>query len=551
MTSCVLYEDNDLLVVNKPSGVNTHRPSPYTTDGIYDWLRKWEPRWESLATLHRLDKETSGVLVFGKTPLANRSLTDQFARRKVRKTYLLLTDYEVAFTKLSVRSQIVRQGSGYVPQPLTSRTERGGRETAQVAETHFEVVARGRGCTLLKAHPLTGRTHQIRIHAAWKGFPILGDELYGGTPLGGCLCLHAARLELTHPQSGEALVFEVPAPFSTDSVPGGVSLALALRKAFIDPQETDAYRVFHGLSDGMGGVYLERLGQRLLVEADEAEISKPVHALAQAFRSELKPESIWYKTLLRQPGKGSTQETSPVCLWKKSQETPSTEFEIRENGLRYQLSFAAGYSVGIFLDQRENRRRILLKRVAPDFPLFSEGPQVERAEMLNAFAYTCAFSVCGAWAGFRTTSLDLSRKYLDWGATQMRLNGMDPAEHDFIYGDAFSWCKRLLNKGRTFDLVVLDPPTFSRSRESGTFKAERDLGRLAAQWVPLLRKRGVMLVSTNCATLPPADFEEMILKALVQTGRKILQTYFATQPIDFPASSEEKAYLKTLWIRME
>ena len=76
---CVLHEDEHLLVVNKPAGWNTHAPSAFAGEGIYDWLKHREPRWASLAIIHRLDKETSGVMVFGKTTLANRSLTEQFA----------------------------------------------------------------------------------------------------------------------------------------------------------------------------------------------------------------------------------------------------------------------------------------------------------------------------------------------------------------------------------------------------------------------------------------------------------------------------------------
>ena len=87
MAPCVIFEDEHLLVVHKPAGWNTHAPGPHAGEGIYDWLRHREPRWATLAILHRLDKETSGVLVFGKTPAANRSLTEQFTERRVRKKY--------------------------------------------------------------------------------------------------------------------------------------------------------------------------------------------------------------------------------------------------------------------------------------------------------------------------------------------------------------------------------------------------------------------------------------------------------------------------------
>ena len=89
MLPCLLYEDEHLLVLNKPTGLNTHAPSPYAGEGIYDWLRHAEPRWSSLAIIQRLDKETSGVILFTKTPVANKALTAQFTARQVVKKYLL------------------------------------------------------------------------------------------------------------------------------------------------------------------------------------------------------------------------------------------------------------------------------------------------------------------------------------------------------------------------------------------------------------------------------------------------------------------------------
>src|ERR1700676_5591377 len=113
MTPCVIFEDGHLLVVHKPTGWNTHAPAPFAGEGIYDWLRHLEPHWSSLAILHRLDKETSGVLVLGKTQLANRSLTDQFTEHHVRKKYLLLTDRDVPGKEFTVKTALVRVGEKY------------------------------------------------------------------------------------------------------------------------------------------------------------------------------------------------------------------------------------------------------------------------------------------------------------------------------------------------------------------------------------------------------------------------------------------------------
>src|SRR5437879_11158540 len=117
----ILFEDEHLLVINKPAGMNTHAPSPYAGEGLYDWLRNREPRWATLAIIHRLDKETSGVIVFSKTPRANRSLTEQFTKRSVRKRYVLLTDREIHEKEFTIRSCLVRAGERYVSRPVYAR----------------------------------------------------------------------------------------------------------------------------------------------------------------------------------------------------------------------------------------------------------------------------------------------------------------------------------------------------------------------------------------------------------------------------------------------
>src|SRR6266850_82747 len=118
MLPCLLFEDEHLLVINKPAGMNTHAPSPHAGEGIYDWFRHREPRWANLAIIHRLDKETSGVLVFGKSALANRSLTQQFTEHSIRKTYILGTDRRVSTEELTARCILVRTGEKYVATPL-------------------------------------------------------------------------------------------------------------------------------------------------------------------------------------------------------------------------------------------------------------------------------------------------------------------------------------------------------------------------------------------------------------------------------------------------
>ncbi|MDH5254507.1 MAG: RluA family pseudouridine synthase, partial [Gammaproteobacteria bacterium] len=223
---CVVQEDEDLLVVCKPPGWNTHAPAAHAGEGIYDWLKHREPRWARLAILHRLDKETSGLLVFGKTVEANRSLTAQFTAREVHKRYVLVTDRPVPRDEFTVVSGIARAGDRYESRPVAA----GGEQ----AETRFRVLRREAGHTWVEAEPVTGRTHQIRVHAAAEGLPILGDALYGGSAAHR-LHLHAAALEFRQPRSGAPVRLESRPDFTAPP-------ARPLRDAIIDRQLTTAFR---------------------------------------------------------------------------------------------------------------------------------------------------------------------------------------------------------------------------------------------------------------------------------------------------------------------
>jgi 23S rRNA (cytosine1962-C5)-methyltransferase len=571
---CILFEDQHLLVVNKPAGMNTHAPGPYAGEGLYDWLRHREPRWAHLAIIHRLDKETSGVLVFSKTDLANRSLTQQFTRGAVRKIYLLLTDRPVQRQEITVTSTLIRAGERYLMRPAHAGAQR--------SETHFRLARRLAGGTLVQAEPVTGRTHQIRVHASASGFPILGDVLYGGSPHER-VCLHAKELTLEHPASGNAMTWAAPMDLFADT-------RLALRSAVIDWQETNACRLIHGGPDDWPGWYVDRFGDFLLSQSDRGVSDAQQKRLADLARS-ISARGACHKVMSRDCRKPSLDHAPQQVLGDGALE----EFVVRENGLQFALSFKAGCSVGLFLDQRDNRRRFLTGHVASGFPLRWEGapnppptppqegskhgvgrarfassqgsapeqcpsregsgvgssPPLAGMELLNTFAYTCGFSVCAAKAGARTTSLDLSRKYLEWGKRNFALNNLNASEHDFIAGDVFDWLRRLTKKQRRFHLIALDPPTFSQSKGHGVFQAEKHFGELVTTCLPLLKPHGVLFASTNAARFAPEEFLRQITTAIAAARRRILRQHYAPQPPDFPASRPaEPAYLKTIWIQI-
>ena len=532
---CVVHEDDDLLVVCKPPGWNTHAPAPYSGEGLYDWLRDREPRWANLSILHRLDKETSGLLVFGKSDRANRSLTAQFTERAVHKRYRLRAEGRIearprgvrcerlAEDRWRVRSWLVKAGESQV-----SHAEAG---VGVEAVTEFQRLEEG----LWMAEPKTGRTHQIRVHAAALGMPILGDALYGGAR-SERLWLHSERISFEHPADGRAVVFEVPADF--DRVDEGTAACV---RAMFREQETDAWRCLHGAAHGRPGLYADRLGSHVLVVAEPGmDLGDVRRAVAGSPVS-----GVYVKRWRRDVRKASVDEASPQ--WVEGV-VADDRFVITENGVRYGMSLAEGYSPGLFLDQRDNRRRLLRGHVGHRFPGWETG--LAGREVLNCFAYTGGFSVCAALAGARTTTLDLSKKYLEWARSNFVLNGLDPAAHDFIYGDCLDWLGRFARKARRFDAVLVDPPTFSRSKEHGDFRVETDYARLAGAAARVLAPGGVLFCSTNAARFEPERFLAAVREGVRSAGQRIVAEQYVPQPPDFPVTREEPAYLKTVWVRV-
>ncbi|MCX6909829.1 MAG: class I SAM-dependent methyltransferase [Verrucomicrobia bacterium] len=408
----------------------------------------------------------------------------------MRKTYLFLTAAASPAKPLRVSSPI----------------------DGKPATTLFEPAGRCGRFALIRATPETGRTHQIRLHAAQNGFAVAADALYEKpvTPLPR-LMLHAASLELRHPQTGQPLRLDVPTP-ATFSTPDWLTAAEEFRSLLFDSTDTNACRLVSGAADGFPNAMVDRYGERFLVQW----YAHPNPALREAFRD----QKLVERSMEKQP----TGETA----------TPESRFEIVENGLKFLISLDAGYSTGLFLDQRENRRRLLTS-------------DLRGKTVLNTFAYTCAFSVAAARAGATVTSLDLSKRYLDWGRDNFRLNDINPEAHDFIYGDCFDWLARLAKKGRSFDVVLLDPPTFSTVKKGRPFSAEKDYAKLVALAEPLVKAGGTLFCSTNARSLSPQRFMDAVQRGTPRARRM----EFATQPFDFRVAVGEKPYLKTVWAELD
>ena len=221
MPLAIVFEDRALIVLDKPAGLVVHPGAGNARHTLQNALLAHDPMLALVpraGLVHRLDKDTSGLLVVARTPEAHCALVAQLAAREITREYLAICGG-------------VMTGGGTIDEPIgrhrSQRTRMAVRADGRPSVTHYRVVRRFRAHTLVRVHLETGRTHQIRVHLAHAGFPVVGDPVYGGRRRipAGCTpelaqalanfprqALHAARLKLTHPVTAREVQWEAPLP---------------------------------------------------------------------------------------------------------------------------------------------------------------------------------------------------------------------------------------------------------------------------------------------------------------------------------------------------
>ena len=211
----IIFENDDVIVVNKPAGMVVHPAAGHDSGTLVHAVLGYDPGIEGIGgeerpgVVHRLDKETSGLIVLAKNDKAHHWLQDQFRLRKVDKTYIALVDGKPPTPSGRVEAAIGRDASHRKKMAIVSESK------GRAAVSEYETLESFPQQTLLEFHPLTGRTHQIRLHCALLGCPIVGDEIYGrkksSLPLKRHF-LHAQKLKIILPNEKQPSVFEAPLP---------------------------------------------------------------------------------------------------------------------------------------------------------------------------------------------------------------------------------------------------------------------------------------------------------------------------------------------------
>ncbi len=316
------------------------------------------------------------------------------------------------------------------------------------------------------------------------------------------------------------LVSHFSPPPPPRQTPGAWLSAAAL--AAFTANSTDAHR----LTTTAGG-WVERFGNDVLISYKDDNAREELLAGLRAWSEahSYAAQRVFGKFLPKQ----NAERVAPTLL--AGDATLPLLTTVTENGVRYGLDFGAGYSAGLFTDQRANRA--FVRRAAP-------------RRLLNTFAYTCSFSVVAALAGAETVSIDLSKKSIDRGRDNFALNDLDATKHRFYTDDVLDVLPRLARKKEQFDVIILDPPTFSRGTKGRRFQVEQDLEALLLAALEVAAPRAKILLSTNCTRLNRRVLET-IARFACKTTRSAADFYAEPPLPDIPA----EAAAQTLWLLLK
>lgn len=305
------------------------------------------------------------------------------------------------------------------------------------------------------------------------------------------------------------------------------------RTSFEKDSLTTAYRLFNGEGDGIGGLIIDRYADYAVFSWYNETLYQKKAELLTAFRT-VYPDIIGAYEKIR-----FSTKNLPESQFLYGEQAPEPLL-VTENGVQFATYLNEGLMTGIFLDQKEVRGRLV--------DGFAVGKTV-----LNMFSYTGAFSVAAAMGGaVATTSVDLAKRSLPKTTYQFEVNHLNLAPQKIIVMDVFDYFKYASRKGLSYDMIILDPPSFARNKKK-VFSVAKNYGELVKDSIDILTDKGTLIASTNAANLSLAKYQKMVITALQEKNvrYKITDTY--QLPADFQVNPNfpEGNYLKVLFIEIE
>lgn len=301
------------------------------------------------------------------------------------------------------------------------------------------------------------------------------------------------------------------------------------RKSYYQDDLTTAFRLFNQEGDGFGGLTVDLYGDYAVFSWYNSYVYQIRQTISEAFR-QIFPEVLGIYEKIR--FKGLDYESAHVY----GQEAPDF-FTVLENGVLYQVFMNDGLMTGIFLDQHEIRGSLI------------DGLAMGKS-LLNMFSYTAAFSVAAAMGGAsQTTSVDLAKRSRELSQAHFQANGISTDAHRFIVMDVFEYFKYAKRKGLTYDVIVLDPPSFARNKKQ-TFSVAKDYHKLISQSLEILNPGGIIIASTNAANVSRQKFTEQIDKGFVGRSYQILNKYGLPADFAYNKKDESSNYLKVISMKV-
>ena len=301
------------------------------------------------------------------------------------------------------------------------------------------------------------------------------------------------------------------------------------RSAYYQDDLTTAFRLFNQEGDGFGGLTVDLYGDYAVFSWYNSYVYQIRKVISEAFR-QVFPEVLGTYEKIR--FKGLDYESAHVY----GQEAPDF-FTVLENGVLYQVFMNDGLMTGIFLDQHEVRGSLV------------DGLAMGKS-LLNMFSYTAAFSVAAAMGGAsQTTSVDLAKRSRELSQAHFQANGISKDDHRFIVMDVFEYFKYAKRKDLTYDVIVLDPPSFARNKKQ-TFSVAKDYHKLISQSLEILNPEGIIIASTNAANVSRQKFTEQIDKGFAGRSYQILNKYGLPADFAYNKKDESSNYLKVISLKV-